>query len=281
MPWFSRKPVAVGTFRITGVTPADSAAQVVLNGMPQQLVHVSGIVQIDGSAPESLGIDQRFGMDALPRVGAVLTADVLTRDPLKVRVHWDAARDAQQVSATRNDAEAAVIQQLMTTGRADHAPGVADPVGLALTDPGASGTIAEQLAAALGTPLTMDVDEGGVKKRITVGGGGHLSSADAAQLEQSGTKATATITGATRVEVPPAMMPSLEASLWDLDLTVTRADGTSYEAKTRIGYRSEARRQVLGLPGTQIPVRIDPADDSRVALDSTTYDAEHPDAPPR
>lgn len=235
MGWFSRKPIATGTFRVTG------AAQ----------------------------------------VGAVVPAEITSRSPLKVRVDWTTPRVQQQITALRDDSEAEVIQQLMTTGRAEHTAGDADAVGIALSDPSASDTIAHQLAAALGTPITVDVNEGGVNKHITVGGGDHLSSADAAELQRTGIAATATVRGATRVEIPQAMLPSPEASLWDLDLAVSRADGTTYDAQTRIAFRTEARRQVLGVPGLRIPVRIDPDDYARVAVDSTTYDAQHPGAPAR
>jgi hypothetical protein len=277
---FSRKPIASGTFRVTGVTRVDGAGQLVLNGMPQLRLHVSGILQAEGMVPEAFSVEQHFGMDDAPVAGAEVPADVLKLDPVKARIHWATPRVDQHVTALRDDADAEVIQQLLTSGRAEHAPGKADPVGIALTDPSASTTIADQLAAAMGTPLTVDVDENGVKKRITVGGGGHLSSAEAAELQRTGSPATATVVSATRVNIPEAMMPP-GASLWDLDLTVARTDHTTYEAQTRVAFRTDARRQALGVPGLSIPVRIDPADDGRVAVDSATYDAQHPDAPAR
>lgn len=120
-----------------------------------------------------------------------------------------------------------------------------------------------------------------MKKTMVVGGGGHLSSAEAAELQRTGTAATALVRGAERVSVPQAMLPTADSSLWDLDLTVNRADGSTYEAHTRVGFHSEARRALLGVPGLTIPVRIDQADDARVAVDSATFDAEHPGAAPR
>lgn len=275
------EPVATGTFRVTGVTQPDGGGRLVLNGMPHSRMHVSGIVEADGMPPQAVSVDQRFALDSVPQPGAVLPVDITSRHPLRVRVQWDTSQVQQRTAALRNDADAEVVQQLMTTGRAEHTPGDADAVGIALTDPSASDTVADQLAAALGTPITVDVNEGGVNRRITVGGGGHLSSADAAELQRSGIPATATVRGATRVQVPQAMLPGPEASLWDLDLTVDRADGSSYDAQTRVGFRTEARRHVLGVPGLRIPVRVDPADDARVAVDSTTYDAQHPEAPAR
>ncbi|HEY0248456.1 MAG TPA: hypothetical protein VGC45_09360 [Gryllotalpicola sp.] len=228
-----------------------------------------------------MSIEQHFGTDSIPQAGAVVPVAITSRNPLKVRVDWTTSKAEQQVAALRNDSAAEVVQQLMTTGRAEHTAGDADAVGIALTDPSASDTIARQLAAAMGTPIAVDVNENGVNRHITVGGGGHLSSAEASELQRTGIAATATIRSATRVEIPHTMLPGPEASLWDLDLTVIRADGTSYDAQTRIAFRTEARRQVIGVPGLQIPVRIDPDDDARVAVDSPTFDAQHPGAPAR
>jgi hypothetical protein len=81
--------------------------------------------------------------------------------------------------------------------------------------------IADQRAAALGTPITVDIDENGVKKHRTVGRGGHLSSAEAAEMLRACTPATATATvrDAAHVDVPQATLPASDASLWDLGLT--------------------------------------------------------------
>ncbi|MEF2978927.1 hypothetical protein [Subtercola sp. YIM 133946] len=281
MRWFSRKPLATGTFRVTSVTRVDGVGRLVLNGMPRVRMHIAGIVQADGVPPVAMSVEQTFGMDAPPQVGEVVPAEITSRDPLTVRVQWGTPATQQKVAAVRGDADAQVVQQLMTTGLANHVAGETDAVGIAFTDPTASGTIAEQVAAALGTPISVDVDENGVKKHMTVGGGGHLSSAEAAELQRTGTPAEATIRAAARVDVPQAMLPGADASLWDLSLTVTRADGSTYEAQTRVGFRSDERRRRLGEVGLSIPVRVDPTDDSRVAVDSATYDAQHPDAPAR
>jgi hypothetical protein len=281
MGLFSRRPVAAGSFRVTGVAPIPGRGQVVVNDVPQTRVHVSGLLEVEGRPPQAASCEAHFAMGSIPAEGQVVPAEVLKWDPLRLRVQWQPGRDEQRLEALRNDASAEVLQQLVTTGHAEHQAGDVDALGVALTDPARADLIAAQLAATLGTPVSVDIDEGGVKRRVTVGGGGHLSSAEAAELQRSGTAATATITGATQVPMPGAMLPNPEASLWDLDLEVRRTDGTTYAARTRVGFVSEARRHAVGMPGLVIPVRIDPAAESRVAFDSTTYDREHPDAPPR
>lgn len=201
--------------------------------------------------------------------------------PLDVTVHRGTPDEQRLQSAAQGASQAEVLAELMRSGCATHAPGEADSLSIAVTDLDVVDKLARQLGSTLGTPISLDIDLDGVHKTGRAGGGGHLSSAEAAELLRSGTPATATITGATRVALPAAMLPGAEASLWDLELVVHRADATSYPARTRTAFRTEARRSVLGAVGLVIPVRIDPADDSRVAVDGDAYDAGHPGAPPR
>lgn len=279
MGLFRRAPLGHARFRITAVTPVDTTGRLVLNGMPQQRVHVSGLIERDGSPPQAAAYDVRIGIDRTLTVGQVLAADIRRESPLKVTVQWDPPRAQRQVDEIRGDAITQVIADLAATGATTHVAGETDATGIALSAPGAPADIAQQLAASLGTPVSIDIDEDGVKRHVTAGGGGHLSSAEAAALLQTGTPATATIASARRVPVLQAMLPGPDASLWDLDLDVQRGDGTVYRASTRVGFRSAARRGVLGEVGLRIPVRIDPADDTRVAVDGARFDADHPDAP--
>jgi hypothetical protein len=64
---------------------------------------------------------------------------------------------------------------------------------------------------------------------LRAGGGAYLSSAEAAELLRTGTPATATITGATRVDLPGAMLPGTEASLLDLEVVVRHSHACSIE----------------------------------------------------
>ena len=252
-----------------------------VNGVPQQRAHISGLLEVAGRPAEAASYEGHFAPGGLPAPGTLAPADVLKFDPLKLQIHFAPTRADQQSAATLNDAQAQVVAQLINAGADTHAAGESDALGIAFNDPNAADGIAAQVAAALGTPISVDVDTGGVTRTITVGGGSHLSSAEAAQLLATGTPATALITAAVQVQVPQAMMPGPEATLWDLSLEVQRGDGTTYAATTRSGYRSEARRAVLGAIGLTIPVRVDPSDESRVAVDGDTYDRDHPGAPGR
>jgi len=105
---------------------------------------------------------------------------------------------------------------------------------------------------------------------------GHLSAADAAQLAATGEQATAVLAAIKDVAVPQAALPGPTASLCDLTLRVTRSGGSSYDAQTRLGFRDASRRAAVAVIGSILPVRIDPADPARVAIDVAAFDAQHP-----
>jgi hypothetical protein len=105
---------------------------------------------------------------------------------------------------------------------------------------------------------------------------GHLSAGDAERLCAYGEPASAVLTAVTDVPVPRAALPGPTASLCDLTLEVTRADGRTYRARTRLGFRDARRRAAFTAPGLRLPVRVDPADQARVAVDVGAFDASHP-----
>lgn len=278
---FRKQVLATGVLRVTGVTELPSRMQMVVNGVALQPVHVSGIVQVAGEPAQAVSLDAKFGVGSIPVAGAEFPADVVQRDPLRLKVQWTDSAADQLVDAVRQDAAASVVQDLLNTGQATHVAGQRDALGLAIGDPSDYATIIDNVAAGMQTPLRFDIDEGGVRRQVTVGGGGHLSSAEAAELQRTGIAATASVISVTPVAIPQTMLPNAEASLCDLELDVTRADGTTYRASTRAAFISAARRKALGTVGIVIPVRIDRTDESRVAVDSTTYDAQNPGAPDR
>lgn len=124
--------------------------------------------------------------------------------------------------------------------------------------------------AAVGQPIIITAETEGVD--LTAG---HLSAADAERLSAGGEPATAVLTGITDVQVPQAVLPGPTASLCDLSLEVRRSDGQTYPARTRLGFRDARRRAALTAPGLVLPVRIDPADPARVAVDVRAFDSRY------
>ena len=58
------------------------------------------------------------------------------------------------------------------------------------------------------------------------------------------------------------------ATIADLTLRVTPPDGEAYDVRTRIGFSNPHRRSVVAQMGATLPVRIDPADPVKVAVDT-------------
>lgn len=108
---------------------------------------------------------------------------------------------------------------------------------------------------------------------------GHLSAADAGQLNTTGEPATAVLTPVVGAAVPPQALPGPTASLCDLSLQVTPSDGRVYAAQTRLGFHDDHRRALIAVVGNSLPVRVDPANPDRVAVDVAAFDAQHPPQP--
>lgn len=114
-----------------------------------------------------------------------------------------------------------------------------------------------------GPPLVLDLTAG------------HLSAADADRLTATGEPATAVLTAVAEVAVQAAALPGPTASLCDLTLQVSRRDGQVYTAHTRLGFRNAERRSAVAVIGAVLPVRVDRADLTRVAVDVPAFDRDH------
>ena len=132
---------------------------------------------------------------------------------------------------------------------------------------------ADMIGKAPSTGKPIIVDAGTQVIDLTAG---HLFAGEAERLCAYGEPATAILTAITDVPVPQAALPGPAASLCDLTLEVTRANGTTYGARTRLGFRDAQRRAAFTASGLTLPVRIDPADHARVAVDVNAFDAQHP-----
>jgi hypothetical protein len=79
------------------------------------------------------------------------------------------------------------------------------------------------------------------------------------------TPATGVVRGVHDV-VPVAPMPA-GMSQADIVIEVTRPDGSTYPATTRLGFRSPARRAAIATLGTTVPLLVDPNDPGRLVID--------------
>jgi hypothetical protein len=140
--------------------------------------------------------------------------------------------------------------------------------------------VAEQMSGTGASTVSMptvSMPQVNVNDEVIHLAAGNLPVVDAARLATAGQRATATLTAIADVPVPQVALPSPTASLCDLTLQVTRADGSSYTAQTRLGFRNAARRAAIGVIGGTLPVVIDPGDPSRIAIDLNALAAQHPE----
>jgi hypothetical protein len=100
------------------------------------------------------------------------------------------------------------------------------------------------------------------------GGGTTVQQADA--LLYSGVPATGTVLSVVDVNVPRLLRATVPAgaTLADLTLRVSTPEGGSYEVRTRIGFSTQHRRSVVAVEGATLPIRVDPLDANKIAVDT-------------
>lgn len=84
----------------------------------------------------------------------------------------------------------------------------------------------------------------------------------------AGQRASAVVAGVREIAIPPGLASAL-GGVVDLTLDITVPDGTRYTTVTRVGFSTPERRLRVAAPGTQLMVLIDPADRTRVAIDTS------------
>jgi hypothetical protein len=84
----------------------------------------------------------------------------------------------------------------------------------------------------------------------------------------AGQRASAVVAGVREIAIP-AGLPSALGGIVDLTLDITVPDGTRYTTVTRVGFSTPERRLRVAAPGTELMVLIDPADRTRVAIDTS------------
>lgn len=261
-----RDPVR-GEFKVTGryyAHPHSSSFREVLTGV----VTVPGMPPTPGEHLSDMA-GRWAGRDVLP-----VMAD--RTDPARFVILWDEVPKSDWRTDARRQA-AQEAEQMRSAAPAGAAAQAAGPVLDSTQVP----DWAREMLTSLGGQMPPGTVAG---YPVTINAGteiidlnaGHLSAADAEWLSAAGEPATAVLTGIAEVPLPQAALPGPTASLCDLTLEVTRRDGHAYHARTRVGFRDAQRRAAITVPGIVLPVRIDSADPSRVAIDISAFDAQHP-----
>ena len=267
-----RDPVQ-GQFQVTGrytAHPSGSSHREMLTGV----VTGPGIAPTAG---EHLGdLDGRYvGRDVLPAL-------VDRADPTTFIVLWDELPKPDFRAEAR-----ARAQQAADAARSGRPAGPPSPPPAEVRIDGADGSTpawAAEMVADLVRQGVLPTDANGTQAPITVQlpdqvvdlSAGRVTGRDADRLLATGNQATAVLLGVADVPVPQVALPGPTASLCDLTLRVTGSDGTTYETVTRLGFRNAQRRAAIAVIGATLPVRIDPADRTRVVVDSVAWDTQHP-----
>lgn len=232
-----------GTFRVLRAATLD-----IDNGYHR--IRMSGVVEAEGVPSRPAVLTRNFDAeDDLPAGGSSFPATVDRARPEVFEVHWAPpaesmtalmarrARDERAARAARLGLDPAAVPREETEPQ-----GFRDALGRAAQ-------------AAMGDPERLP------------DGRTPVSVAEAERLYREGEPATAVITAIDYLKLPARALPAKGASIADVALDIRRADGTTYSALARFGFRTPARRAQIGFAGAEVPVRIDPADPTRVALD--------------
>ena len=169
-------------------------------------------------------------------------------NPTRYRILWKRVR--------RLDARATATRQAEEMARrlaaGNQPPGAQPYAGMAGLSP--------ELNDLVNRAVSGQLADGGAEVQVTVHSGG-LTGAEAARLLDRGQPARAVVTAVRDTSM-------LGMSLAELSLDVTLADGTRFPAHTNLGFSAPERRERIARTGAEIPVRVDPEDRSRVAVDT-------------
>jgi hypothetical protein len=180
-------------------------------------------------------------------------------NPMRFAVVWSSGLQPNEVSAPTDPSQwndAGVIGWDGGPGGA-HTRAIADWLAQNGFTPGdfgrALGHISEDLPAVLAAACA---------RYATV-----ITGHDALALMRGGQPVQGVVAAVRRLPIPVEMLPSPSACMAWLTLDVTPQAGVPYRCTIRFGFRSPERFTALAIVGTRLPLRVDPADRSRVTID--------------
>ena len=277
-----------GALQVTGASsaPMDSVYGV---------CRLHGVITAPGLAPTPIEHRLTAPVKKWPYPGSQLPVTVDRADPTRLQVDWDAVPTGGALAAAQAEQLAQQMRATATPPRTvpPDATGPGSPPADSVTTTRPDGTritvttsgfdlaslppdVAAQVEGAMRQAFDMAGDLTGP---VVIGApgrpapgapGGGLTPEQSAQLLTTGggEEAAAVVVAAHEI-VRPAGLPTAPGGLVDITLDITRRDGSGYTAVTRIGFRTPERRAQVATVGTRLTVRIDPADPSRVVIDTS------------
>jgi hypothetical protein len=233
---------------------------------PRLKAPVPGVLRIVGITMPSSG-----AMYTNYRLHGIVTAPGIPATPVEQQgmgrvSRWPSPGDEVPVLVDRTDPTHFAIQWKRIPDSGQQAARLADQLAAQLRAGGAMGTN----GATPGFPTVLDLRDPTRPAPGTPGGG--TTPEEARQLLVTGERATATVLSASPVPVPAGItLPpnAVPGGGWhDLMLDVTRADGSHYQTRIRVGFSTPERRDIVARAGTSVPVRLDPSDLTRTVIDT-------------
>ncbi|MBE7189215.1 hypothetical protein [Jatrophihabitans endophyticus] len=208
-----------------------------------------------------------------------LPALVDRADPTDFQILWDEVVPFDDRAAAREDARRAAQA---AAGAPTGAPAGA-PAGEVPAPDGSAPAPAPEWARGLVADLAsrgmipgLDAESvGGVTidaPQVTIEVGDRTGPA-------GGQAGTAVLRDVTDLDLPAESLPYPGGSLCSLTLDVNSPTGP-YPVRTTLGFRSSRSRAAIAVPGTVLPVRIDPSDPQRVSVDVAKFYEQNPQLAP-
>jgi hypothetical protein len=232
----------------------------------------SGVLSAPGLNPLPAEFHGKAPHAKRPIVGDVLPVVVDRADPSQFRIEWD----QMPTAAERVEVGSAVTHERASTAPVN--PGF-DTNNITVTGGDLSSLSPEaqqqvqSLLGNLGQVLQQGLAGGNAdtvveQPQVTVDGEpGTVHPPHAHTPAPGWDQATATVLTCHNAKVPAIAVNQAPGGIVDLTLDVLLADGYEYSTKTRVAFSTLERHAKATEKGTELPVRVDPADPNRVVID--------------
>jgi hypothetical protein len=229
---------------------------------------ISGVLSVPGLNPLPADYHGKTPHDKHPIIGQVLPVIVDRSDPTQFRIEWDQV----PTQAQRIDNEFEIAQERASTVQTGFGSNFRS-TNITVTDGDLSslppeaqqqiqsllGNLGQALQQGLaGNNANVVIDQ----PQVTVSGP-HAHQPAPPNWDQ----ATATVLACHNAKVPTFASNQAPGGIVDLTVDVRLADGYEYSTKTRVAFSTPERRAKVVEKGTELPVRVDPADPNRVVID--------------
>ena len=237
----------------------------------------SGVISVPGLDPFPAEIHGKVPHAKRPSVGQVLPVVVDRANPTQFRIEWDqvptfterveqeAAMFAERAGTTPLNSGFANIGNVTISGGdlSSLPPQTQQQIQSLLGNLGNLGEVVQQSLAGGNPNVVVESSSQVTVNGQPVSGFPQHPHSPAPNWDQ----ATATVLACHNAKVPAFASSQAPGGIVDLTLDVRLTDGYEYSTKTRVAFSTPDRRARATEKGTELPVRVDPADPNRVVID--------------